>query len=100
MREFALRRFGLEKSGVLRQIVRRLEVTTAGLHQALEPRILTRHLLGSGRILKELGIAQSGFDLAQAAGEFFDVRAEIHPRPKSNPPAKAAAWAGGMRKGA
>jgi hypothetical protein len=80
LRQFALGRFGLQKGGVLRQIIQHFEIALAGIGQLLEPRVFARSLLRFERILKELGIVQGGFDLTQAAGEFFDVGAEIHIR--------------------
>ena len=49
-------------------------VDTAGRDEVLEPGVFARQFLRSLRIVKNLGVAQQGFELGKALAEFFDVR--------------------------
>ena len=74
---------------VFLQLALRFEQAFAERHEVLEPCVFATQFLSAAVVLKHLGIAQLGFHLAHAGGEFLDVRLEIHGR-KKKPPAAAS----------
>ena len=76
--QLRIRRLGLQKRAVLRQVGHDFEVSLSVPHQLFEPGVLLPQLLRPLRIVEGLGIAQGGFDLRKAAGEPLDMGTQVH----------------------
>ncbi len=76
--KFAVGRLGFECGGVFGEVGKDFEVAFAAGIEFLEARVFAGEFLGLGGVVKDLGIAEGGLDAGLAAGEFFDVGAQVH----------------------